>query len=737
MASDLETFVLEYKIDSGDALKGLDKLNQRVGSFSKDATKGLGSIRDFAADATKELGKLDPALSTVADGLSAIARSGSAATLVFSGLVAVMKTAVDTNARFQQQRTAGIQTGLSGVQLQDNVNKLSFGNVNREKALDHMRRSSDLAMSYYTQGGKGSSAANLELQRLHVSPFDANGRVLDTQSLNSQLSEAYSKMSASQTRSSALALGFDPDVAMNMRSLGSNFNNTTLTNAQIDSYEKGSKAAQDYTNAINKLSNDLTADSTSLGQRTLPALTALSNFFDKFTDKSLNAQEHHNDLRDKNLGTIHAGETWWEATKNFSTDLDKASKMADEQVAAEKKADQDARNKRVADSNKENAQTKSDLGILNLAASQFSDAVQTFSGITSDKAGWAAWAGEVGRANGLGGKSDNFGMPGQDRPGSVTRNEAAASAVYSGGGTGTAADRNNNPGNMEYGPFAKAHGATGSDGRFAIFPDAATGTSAQQALLKSRMNAGMNTLSSVITSWAPPSDHNDTAGYIAEVAKAVGIDPSKPFSADHIPAIAAAMAKREGWHGARDSGAAGIMGGPMANAWDVNAQPIYTINGPVLDRKTAFSRNGAQFLGIATADASDLGIPRNQVLTGDVSRKDIEWVQSIRLAKLMAHEGDLLRQSQMPIASPAERSNLSKSLMDNELAISNLRALGASVTALGNDGPRSLSLGMQQSTITINVNGVSDPNRVAEIVNQRLALQFHVAGSSTSTLAKR
>jgi hypothetical protein len=35
--------------------------------------------------------------------------------------------------------------------------------------------------------------------------------------------------------------------------------------------------------------------------------------------------------------------------------------------------------------------------------------------------------------------------------------------------------RNNNPGNIEYGPFAKEHGAIGTDGRFAIFPDEETG----------------------------------------------------------------------------------------------------------------------------------------------------------------------------------------------------------------------------------------------------------------------
>lgn len=44
--------------------------------------------------------------------------------------------------------------------------------------------------------------------------------------------------------------------------------------------------------------------------------------------------------------------------------------------------------------------------------------------------------------------------------------------------------RNNIPGDICYGAFAQAHGATGTDGRFAIFPDAATGFTAMGALLE-------------------------------------------------------------------------------------------------------------------------------------------------------------------------------------------------------------------------------------------------------------
>jgi hypothetical protein len=43
--------------------------------------------------------------------------------------------------------------------------------------------------------------------------------------------------------------------------------------------------------------------------------------------------------------------------------------------------------------------------------------------------------------------------------------------------------RNNNPGNIEFGSFAKKYGATGSDGRFAIFPTMVDGIRAIAELL--------------------------------------------------------------------------------------------------------------------------------------------------------------------------------------------------------------------------------------------------------------
>lgn len=87
--------------------------------------------------------------------------------------------------------------------------------------------------------------------------------------------------------------------------------------------------------------------------------------------------------------------------------------------------------------------------------------------------------------------------------------------------------RNNNPGNIEYGAFARGQGATGAEtgGRFALFADAQQGLNAIAALIrgKSYAGAGIDSVGGIINKYAPGSE-NDTKSYIANVAKKLGVD---------------------------------------------------------------------------------------------------------------------------------------------------------------------------------------------------------------------
>ena len=120
--------------------------------------------------------------------------------------------------------------------------------------------------------------------------------------------------------------------------------------------------------------------------------------------------------------------------------------------------------------------------------------------------------------------------------------------------------RNNNPGNIEYGEFAKKHGATGSDGRFAIFPTLQAGQDAQASLLMGYMAQGNNTISKIVSKWAPGSENN-TGAYIADVSNKTGIDANSVLDAAQLGKVRQAMADHEGMVGARASASAGGSGG--------------------------------------------------------------------------------------------------------------------------------------------------------------------------------
>lgn len=114
---------------------------------------------------------------------------------------------------------------------------------------------------------------------------------------------------------------------------------------------------------------------------------------------------------------------------------------------------------------------------------------------------------------------------------------------------GARGDRNNNPGNIEFGNFARENGAIGTDGRFAVFPDAETGRLAQESLIFDNPRYSQKTIADAITMYAPPFE-NDTNAYINVVATAAGVPPGtrmSELSPDQRQRVLDAMAVHEGY----------------------------------------------------------------------------------------------------------------------------------------------------------------------------------------------
>ncbi|WP_043614291.1 hypothetical protein [Chromobacterium violaceum] len=82
--------------------------------------------------------------------------------------------------------------------------------------------------------------------------------------------------------------------------------------------------------------------------------------------------------------------------------------------------------------------------------------------------------------------------------------------------------RNNNPGNLNFAHQAGATKEAGPGGRFAVFKDAQTGLNALSRQLQLYAGRGLDSVSQMISQFAPPSENN-TKAYIAKVSKALGV----------------------------------------------------------------------------------------------------------------------------------------------------------------------------------------------------------------------
>lgn len=93
---------------------------------------------------------------------------------------------------------------------------------------------------------------------------------------------------------------------------------------------------------------------------------------------------------------------------------------------------------------------------------------------------------------------------------------------------GSLAYQNNNPGNIRFNRSGYNYpGASQGAGGFARYPDAGTGRLALEHQIQVQINAGQN-LTQFFNQYAP-SFENNTPGYIAFVARQVGVDPSMPL----------------------------------------------------------------------------------------------------------------------------------------------------------------------------------------------------------------
>ncbi|EHI2320988.1 hypothetical protein J9D40_001299 [Salmonella enterica] len=101
--------------------------------------------------------------------------------------------------------------------------------------------------------------------------------------------------------------------------------------------------------------------------------------------------------------------------------------------------------------------------------------------------------------------------------------------------------RNNNPGNLNYAGQAGATMEGGEGGRFAVFESMQHGVAALYKQLQLYFKRGINTLSSIVKTYAPASDNNNVDAYISALTKATGKGANEVIDSGDTATIARLM----------------------------------------------------------------------------------------------------------------------------------------------------------------------------------------------------
>jgi hypothetical protein len=162
--------------------------------------------------------------------------------------------------------------------------------------------------------------------------------------------------------------------------------------------------------------------------------------------------------------------------------------------------------------------------------------------------------------------------------------------------------RNNNPGNLRY---AHQFGATEGANGFAVFDTMQHGIEAQREQLKLYGARGNDTLSGMISTYAPSSENN-TQAYIDDVSKRTGFDPSQHLDLNDdaiVKKVADAMMMHEGTL----LGTSGA-GGPSTTNGDVTVTNNFSPNITV----TSSDPKAAGQSVVTAIDTSYARLQRNQ-----------------------------------------------------------------------------------------------------------------------------
>ncbi|HEF4729999.1 lytic transglycosylase domain-containing protein [Burkholderia multivorans] len=689
MSDDLDKFVLQYSVDLRDSISRLEKLQEKQNAVQKAAKDSSGAFKTFASGAASEVGKLVPGLNGVSAAVRAMGAEFGVAAVAVGALAVGVKSVMDLREQYNKQRSEGMQLGVSGTRVENwqrQFNRASGGYVGRDAALDGIKQFAELTNSAYQDPTRvGTEARIARMLGVNVGERGANPTGL-TERLT-QLAAGLRGKSAADVQGIAKATGMSQDWLLTVQKLGPSIGKITdLTGDEVSARQKAEESLTKYNDSVSKLTAEYQRAETVLAQQLLPSF---SRFVDLLTQIAALVPKAVKDLDGKPLlGTIeHKPVTpskapgligWARRMLGIGDPVSDESKKGDADAQKAKQAEQKAADKRdeavdkMDDANKQGVQTANKMA---LAINMFSGAVHAFTAAIDDQQAWAAWAGEIGKANNL--------------PG-------ANAAALTGGGNGSWKS------NQYADLIASSAKKYGVDPQMiaAIMHVESGGRNGQYS------STGAGGLMQITRgNWKAYGNGRDVMDPAAniDVGTRIYAENYRKFNGNAIAAL---------------------------NAYNGNSDPNYIakINkaygaGSGINGIAANSRAGMNVVSVQKAIASWLGVPVEQVQQGGVSRSDAAWAAQQMKAGIQNNIVGLQRQLSVAGLPAMTYAKLQTELRDQSRGLDLMRQYSQGVVDKQKvDSGRVRTRGELPITINapITINGAADPHAVGQAVNDHL-----------------
>ncbi len=683
VANFIDEFILRYKVDTKDADKKLD-------GFVKQLKGIAATAKGDVSGAALSMGK------AFLGAAGTVAIAGAAIVVTLAAVYKAIKMCVDGMQDYNEQQNIARRTGLGPLQQEAvamNMSRGSHGRVNREESRRTQNAIGEYVRSAFTDPTKMNSQ-NIRLRMMGISPTATNGDIKGTGQIMDELGKRWKTMTEEAARAEGDLLGISAQATDAMRQLGGAVADTSgITLAMAERQDAAAESAKELNEAVNGMEDDFAALGKYISDTLMPYVTAFMKILQDLVHNVI--QPIVKDGLVKGIG--HIGEAMWDNLKARITGKDPEKTMSQSLEDTQHKNTEEEEKKRqqILKKQSDNANTNLNASAkLELTANRFATAVNAMPGSVDMQAAIAAWAGMAGRGQVAANDSGGSGKTGSGG--------SAASAAGGGGGGGKATRgiRNNNPGNIEYGKFAISQGATGTDGRFAIFPSMEAGVKAHEALLSGSgyLGKGLDTPAKIIAKYAPASENNQAA-YLKAVAQA-GFGANQKLTAADMGKFAAAMQVHE----------SGYRGGPASNY----------VNGNSVAARGGTSQNDLNELTFA----GTLGMDAGQLMRGEGRRGDVEYMVKKRRFELANSITALQAQIEGADAKGDTRGagKLRQQLFGMQSDWMAVDKFGQGMIDRQKDkgGQDRTKLMPTLPTVNVTINGANDPHAIVKILTEEV-----------------